>query len=118
MATATTRIADPEQVSDDTWTWEVPSSDGRRTYTVRYHQYLARDRYDREEVYYAERWSCTCPAGQHHRLCRHVRSVEATFVAVSAMDAAETVDEMDYAEHAPDNGCWTVAFVRAQEGQR
>lgn len=63
-------------VSNASATWEMPSGDGQRRYTVAYN---------------AGRWSCNCPAGQHGRTCKHVNSV-----VMSAEWSGDHGDVMEY----------------------
>lgn len=57
-------------VGDDANTFEVPSSDGTKTYTVKYAGSGDGD----PDV--CATWSCTCAA---HGTCRHIRAVLAVF---------------------------------------
>lgn len=47
----------------------VPSSDGKRTYTVKFE---GCPEWMEPEV---QTWSCTCPAGGYEKTCKHINAV-------------------------------------------
>ena len=64
-----TRIADPQGQNHDAYSVQ---SDSGNTYTVRYEGCT--------DDGVGNLWSCSCPAGQHGRDCKHLRFVLAATV--------------------------------------